>query len=210
VERLPPDSVEAQAIGQDLLVTIPDAADMENPPLFAEIRSIDRLGEWILFQASFESHLEPAIFVLQETPTGYIYVTLWGGQAHDTAEIRSALAAEVASLPPALLACLQPAEWFLPAPVAPTVKTPSLVPGQAWRSLQPAHLAAVGSSEFEYFIFFQSSEIFKISELFDCLRYISEKPNCRNRIFYRSSAQAVFLKPIVHSFAFSLWKNSAS
>jgi hypothetical protein len=128
VERILPDSAEAQAIGQDLIATNPRLAGMETPPLFAEIRSIDRLGEWILFQASFESHLEPAIFVLQKTPTGYRYVTLWGGQAQDAAEIRSALAAEEASLPPSLLACLQPAEWFLPAPVAPTVKTPSLTP----------------------------------------------------------------------------------
>jgi hypothetical protein len=116
VERIPPDSVEAQVIGQDLLATNPRLAGLETPPLFAEIRSIDRLGEWILFQTSFESHLEPSIFVLQETPTGFRYVTLWGGQAQDAAEIRSALAAEGASLPSTLLACMQPAEWFLSAP----------------------------------------------------------------------------------------------
>ncbi len=117
VTRIPPDSAEARAIGQALLAELPkrQASDMATRSFeFDEIRSIDRMGDWVVFQASFKAYLEPAIFVLQATADGYRYDGEgWGGQADSAAEIRSYLASRLPEAPPELFACLEPAEWFI-------------------------------------------------------------------------------------------------
>ncbi len=117
VTRIPPDSAEARTIAQALLAELPkrQASDMATRSFeFDEIRSIDRMGDWVVFQASFKAYLEPAIFVLQATADGYRYDGEgWGGQADGAAEIRSYLASRLPEAPPELFACLEPAEWFI-------------------------------------------------------------------------------------------------
>jgi hypothetical protein len=117
VTRIPPDSEEARRIGQALLAEIPRrvAADLATRSFeFDEIRSIDRVDDWVLFQASFKAYLEPAIFVVRVTPDGYRYDGEgWGGQAESAAQIRGYLASRLHEAPPELFACLEPAEWFI-------------------------------------------------------------------------------------------------
>jgi len=111
IERIPPESPEGLAVGKDLLATHHDLSQLKNPQLL-EIRSIDLLGDFVLFQAIVEG-FEPAIFVLQKTADGYQHIGSWGGQASSASEIRSALASELPQIPLELLACMEPAEWFL-------------------------------------------------------------------------------------------------
>jgi hypothetical protein len=113
VEKIYPDSEEGHKIGQELIKIHPDLSKVEDLQ-FLEIRSIDRLEGFVLFQAAFEHYFEPAIFVLKAIPDGYQYLSSWGGQAENASEIRDALANEVPKAPKVLFDCLQPAEWFLP------------------------------------------------------------------------------------------------
>ncbi len=46
----------------------------------------------------------------------YHYIgALWAGQARSAQEIRTHLASRLPAVPSALIACLEPAEWFLPS-----------------------------------------------------------------------------------------------
>ena len=111
VKRIAPTSAEGSAIGQALLAGIPHkmpALAPYAPFAFAQIRSIDRAGDWILFNASFQRVVEPAIFVMQATPSGYRFVDVgWAGAPGDltAADIRAAIARVAPDAPPELPAC---------------------------------------------------------------------------------------------------------
>jgi hypothetical protein len=117
VQRITPNSAEGVAIGKALLAGIREKYPnlrQYGPFEFDEIRSIDRAGDWILFNASFKRAVEPAIFVLQATSSGYRFVGIgWSGVTDSVAAIRAELARAVPATPPDLIACLQTADRFL-------------------------------------------------------------------------------------------------
>ena len=116
VDRIAPDSSEREEILQFVLSSVllenPEAAGYD--PDIAEVRSIDHLGDWILIQALFTSALEPAIFAIREETNGYSgFQVVWGGQAENGDVLLRTLQSEQPDLPPILVRCLTPAEWFL-------------------------------------------------------------------------------------------------
>lgn len=117
VTRIPPDVPEAQAIGQAILTALPatQPSDPQQaaPYEFAEIWSIDRVEDWIIVQASFKRALEPGVFIVRETPSGFEYVGLgWGGKPSNEAEIRAEIARTAPDIPLVLLDCLDFRRWF--------------------------------------------------------------------------------------------------
>ena len=111
VKRIAPLSAEGVAIGRALLAGIPKV----NPHLapyapfeFAQIRSIDRAGDWILVNATFQRVVEPAIFVMHAIPGDYRLVDVgWAGAPGDLtgADIRAAISRVAPDAPPELAAC---------------------------------------------------------------------------------------------------------
>lgn len=116
VTRIPPDAPEAQAIGQAILTALPATQspnDRQHTLEFAEIWSIDRVGDWIVVQASFKRALEPGIFIVRDTPSGFKYVGLgWGGRPDNADQIRTEIARAAPDIPPVLLDCLDFGRWF--------------------------------------------------------------------------------------------------
>ena len=116
VDRIAPDSPEGEEISQFVLSSVllenPEAAGYH--PDIAEVRSIDRLGDWMLIQAGFTSALEPAIFAIREETNGFSWFqVVWAGQAENGDVLLQTLQSEQPDLPPMLVRCLRPAEWFL-------------------------------------------------------------------------------------------------
>jgi len=117
VARIPPDAPAVQAIGQAILTAVTEQAsplDRQHAPFeFAEIWSIDRAGDRIVVQASFNRVFEPGIFIVRATPAGFEYVGLgWGGKANSADEIRVEIARTAPDILPALVECLDLSRWF--------------------------------------------------------------------------------------------------
>jgi hypothetical protein len=118
VRTIAADSAEGQAIGQAIVEALPadQPPDLQQlaPFEFDEVQSIEQIGDRIVVQASFTRGLEPAIFVLRATASGYQYDTVgWSGQAGSVAEVRDALRRELPDSSAALVSCLQISDWFV-------------------------------------------------------------------------------------------------
>lgn len=84
-----------------------------------QVRSIDRLGHYILVQArfSFAGQLgPPEIFLIEESRQGYWVAAYWGRPIFERDSILRGLYAQAPATPPELLACQDLAEWFLSTP----------------------------------------------------------------------------------------------
>jgi hypothetical protein len=115
VTRIAPDAAVARVISAPILAYLAQMESLKEyaPFQFQEIRSIDQVGPWTVVQASFTHAAEPAIFVIHATSTGDEVDVGWSGQATNAAEIRTWLTKQFPEASPELIACFEPAEWFV-------------------------------------------------------------------------------------------------
>jgi pimeloyl-ACP methyl ester carboxylesterase len=104
VEHLDPASRAAHAIGSALVRSLPPDRDVGQ---IDRIYGVDRLGAWVVLEASF-TQIEPGVFVLRQEPTGYREIASWGGPVDHANQVQEYLRAQAPGAPTALLTCLRP------------------------------------------------------------------------------------------------------
>jgi hypothetical protein len=156
VEAVAPDSPQGQQMLNALLTVLGDyvARDIrERVPLAVdEVWSIMQQDDWAVVQASFreELALEPGVFVLRDTPNGYIYDgVVWGGLAESSEQIRGYLLTRAEEAPELLFACAEFAPWFVAqgAALPPNAVPTSSEEQRALAALQ-SYLAALQAGRY--------------------------------------------------------------
>jgi hypothetical protein len=104
VEHLDPASRAARAIGAAYVRSLPPDRDVGQ---IERIYGVDRLGAWVVFEASF-IQTEPGVSVLRREGTGYREIASWGGPVQHAHELQDYLSAQAPDAPQALLTCLRP------------------------------------------------------------------------------------------------------
>ena len=119
IRILAPESEEGQSVLRTLSLQLPPrlSPDVQTawPISYDSVLSILASNDWVLVQASFVSHLEPAIFLLRRDQSNLVYDGLaWAGQADSAQAIKDYLRSQAPEAPTELFLCLEPAAWFLP------------------------------------------------------------------------------------------------
>jgi hypothetical protein len=107
IQQIKDESPERKKIEKLLTASIRQQNDLTVHIL--KIRTLEKLDRWIITEVEFDL-LEPGVFVIEKTKTGYRIAAVYGGMELDNPEdtLRSFFIKELPQAPEALFRCYSP------------------------------------------------------------------------------------------------------
>ncbi|NJO82980.1 MAG: hypothetical protein HC828_09285 [Blastochloris sp.] len=106
VAQLAPDTPESAQISERLIQALQAQMEISDDVRVNEVLGLARLGEWVLFEASFTAELESAVFLGQDDTQRFEIVTIWGGIG-TSEQVRTYLKETAPAAPPVLIDCAE-------------------------------------------------------------------------------------------------------